>query len=144
MPGGDGDGLRMYSDALVPTGGCALDEVRDTALRDELRDHRGLPCAPGSIPREYFAAGFLTASESLGVVSSTQAAATPPGAPPGTQAPIRSVAAANKTGQWEGPGGWKEAFQDEIERVFVEFRSTKVAPASRRRRAFQSHGRDKD
>ena len=60
----------MYSDVLVSAGGCTFDEIRDAALRDELRDHHGLPCAPGSIAREYFAAGILTASESLGVVSS--------------------------------------------------------------------------
>ena len=33
--------------------------------------------------------------------------------------------------------------EDEIERVFVEFRSTKVVPASRRRKAIQDHGRGK-
>ena len=140
MPGGNGDGLRLYSVVLVPAGECAFDEVRDAALRDDLRIHQGLPCTPGSIPKEDFAADVLTASEPLGVVSSVQAATTPAGAPPGTQAPIRSVAAAKKTGQWEGPGGWKEAFEDEIERVF---RSTKVVPVSRRRKAIQSHGRGK-
>ena len=53
------------------------------------------------------------------------------------------MAAAKRTGQWKGPGGWREAFEDEIERVFVEFRSTKVVPASRRRTAIADHGRGK-
>lgn len=43
MPGGNGDGLLLYSDALVPTDECAFNEVRDAALRDKLRGHRGLP-----------------------------------------------------------------------------------------------------
>ena len=72
-----------------------------------------------------------------------KAAETKASAPPGAQAPTRSVAAAKRTGKWEDPGGWKEAFEDEIGRVFVEFRSTKVVPASRRRRAIQDHGRGK-
>ena len=63
--------------------------------------------------------------------------------PPGIQAPIRSVTAAKRTGQLEGPGGWKEAFEDEIERCFVEIRSTKVVPACRRRKAIADHGRGK-
>ena len=104
MPGGNGDGLQLYSDVHVPAGECAFGEVRDAALRDELRDHQGLPCAPGSIPKGPFAADVLSASKSLGVVSSVQAATTPAGVPPGTQAPIRSVAAVKRTGQWEGPG----------------------------------------
>ena len=79
MPGGDGDGLRLYSYVLVPANGCTFDEVRDAAFRDKLRDHRGLPCVPSSIPKEYFAPGALAASEPLVVVSPT---------PPGMQAPI--------------------------------------------------------
>ena len=59
------------------------------------------------------------------------------------QAPIRSVAAAKRTRQWEGPGGWKEAPGDEIERIFIEFRGIKVVPASRRRKSIAQHGRRK-
>ena len=59
------------------------------------------------------------------------------------QAPIRSVAAARKTGEWDGPGGWKEAAEDEIERVFVHFGSIKVVPATTRRDAIRKHGKGK-
>ena len=52
MPGGNGDGLRLYSDVLVPADECTSDEVRDATLRDELRDHQGLPCAPSSAPED--------------------------------------------------------------------------------------------
>ena len=55
-----------------------------------------------------------------------------PKAPPDLQAPIRSVAAARKTGEWDGPGGWWEAAKDEIERAFVHFGSTKAVPARAR------------
>ena len=59
------------------------------------------------------------------------------------QAPIRSVAAARKTGEWDGPGGWKEAAEDEIERVFVHFGSIKIVPATTRRDAIRKHGKGK-
>ena len=39
MPGGDGDGIRLYSDVPIPADECAFDEVRDATLRDELRNH---------------------------------------------------------------------------------------------------------
>ena len=52
VPGGNGDGLQLYSDVLVPADECTFDEVRDAALRDELRDHQGLPCAPSSAPED--------------------------------------------------------------------------------------------
>ena len=100
MPGGNGGRLQLYSDIPVLAGECAFDEVRDSALRDELRDDQGLPCAPSSIPKEHFAADVLTASESFGLVSSVKAATAQASAPPGIQAPIRSVAAAKRTGQW--------------------------------------------
>ena len=103
VPGGNGDGLQLYSDVLVPADECTFDEVRDAALRDELRDHQGLPCAPSSIPDEYFAPDVLTASESLGVVSTVQATTAQASALPGTQAPIRSVAAAKKDRSLGGP-----------------------------------------
>ena len=70
VPGGDGGGLRLYSDVLAPAGECAFGEVRDAALREEIRDHRGLPCAPSSTPEVYIAPDALAAIESLGVVSS--------------------------------------------------------------------------
>ena len=47
------------------------------------------------------------------------------------------------TGEWDRPGGWREAAEDEIERVFVHFGSTKVAPARVRRDAIKAHGRGK-
>ena len=50
IPGGNVDGLQLYSDVLVPAGECTIDEVRDAALRGPLRDHQGLPCAASSIP----------------------------------------------------------------------------------------------
>ena len=50
MPRWDEDGLRLYSDILVLAGECAFGEIRDAALRDELRDHRSPPCAPSSVP----------------------------------------------------------------------------------------------
>ena len=86
MPGGNWDGLQLYSDVLFPAGECTSDKVRDAALRDELRDHQGLSCAPSSIPKNYFAPDVLAASEFLGVVSSVQAAAGQASTPPGIQA----------------------------------------------------------
>ena len=77
----------------------------------------------------YFAPQALAESELLGMVAFVQAAPGPDPSPPGLQAPIRSVAATRRTGQWEGPGGWQEALEDKIERVFIEFGSTKVVPA---------------
>ena len=88
----------MYSGVLAHADECAFGEVRDAALRDELRDHRSLACGPSSIPKEYFAPDALTASEFLGVVSSVQAALGQTPTPPGMQTPFRSVAAAKKTG----------------------------------------------
>ena len=66
LPGGDGDGLRMYSDVLVPADECTFDEVREAALRDELRDHRGPTCAPSSAPKEHFAPHALAERSSSG------------------------------------------------------------------------------
>ena len=43
--------------------------------------------------------------------------APPPSLLPELQAPIRSLAAARRTGEWDGPGGWREALEDEIGRV---------------------------
>ena len=48
----------------------------------------------------------LAESELLGVVASVQAALGLGPSPPGLQAPIRSVAAAKRTGQWEGRPKW--------------------------------------
>ena len=46
MPGGDGDGLRLQSDVLIPAGECTSDDVRGAALRDELRaGTTEAPCA---------------------------------------------------------------------------------------------------
>ena len=59
--------------------------------------------------------------------------------PSGLQAPIRSVAAARRTG--EGPGGWQEVLEGETERAFIEFGSTKVVPARGRRELIAEHGR---
>ena len=103
MPGGDGGGLRLYSGVLVPDGECTFDEVRNAALRDELRDHRGLPCAPSS-----FAPQALADGELLGW--------SPPCRPRRAWAPRRSGSAGpypeRRTGQCEGPGGWKVALED--------------------------------
>ena len=41
------------------------------------------------------------------------------------------MAAARKTGEWDGLGGWREAVEDEIERAFVHFGSTKVSQLAR-------------
>ena len=49
-PDRDGDEPRLYSDAPVPADESAFEEVQSAALRDELCDQRGLPCAPGSDP----------------------------------------------------------------------------------------------
>ena len=94
-------------------------------------------------PKEYFAPHALAESELLGVVASVQAAPGPGPSPPGLQAPIRSVVATLRTGQWEGPGGWQEALEDEIERAFIEFRSTRAVSARGRREPIAEHGRGK-
>ena len=67
---------------------------------------------PATPPKEYFAPHALAESEHLGVVVSVQAAPGPGPSLPGLQAPIRSVVAARRTGQWKGPGGWQEALKD--------------------------------
>ena len=105
MAGGYGYGLWLYSDILAPADECTFDKFRDAALRDELRGRRGLLCAPGSTPEAHFAPYALTEVEHLGVVTSIQAAPSPGLPPAGLQTPIRSVAAARRTGQREGPGG---------------------------------------
>ena len=46
MPGGDGDGLRLYSNALVSAAECTFDEVPG-----ELRDRRGPRARPEAPPR---------------------------------------------------------------------------------------------
>ena len=81
------------------------------------------------MPSEYLAPHVLAEHEHLGVVASVQAAPGPGPSPPGLKAPIRSATSARRTGQWEGPVGWREALEDGIARVFVEFGSTKVVPA---------------
>ena len=65
-PEGDGDEFRLYSDVLVPAGECAFEETRSAAFRDELRDHLGQPCAPGSVLTGYFAPLVLAEHEHLG------------------------------------------------------------------------------
>ena len=68
--------------------------------------------------------------------------APPSKAPPELQAPIRSAAAARcRTGEWDGPGGWREAPEGEIGRAFVHFGITKVIPARTRSEAVKMHGR---
>ena len=42
-----------------------------------------------------------------------------------------------------GPGGWRGALEHEIECAFVHFGSTKVVPASTRRKIIEMHGRGK-
>ena len=106
---------------------CAFDEVRSAAVRDELRDHRGLPCAPGCVPKDYFAPPVLAELEHLGVVASAQMAPGPSPLPTGLQAPFRSVVAANRPGKWEETGVLQEAIEDKIARAFVKFGSTEVA-----------------
>jgi len=73
-----------------------------------------------------------------------QAASGPSPSTRGLQAPIRSVAAARRTGHLEGPGRWREAFEDETARVFIEFGSTRMVPARRRRELIGRYGRGKN
>ena len=127
----------------MPDDECTADEVRDAALRDESQNRRCLPCAPSSAPEEYFAPQTFAESEHLGVFNSVQAASGPGSSLPGLQAPIRSAAAARRTGQWEGTGGWQGALEDESLRFFVRFGSTRVVPAKRRRELIAEHGRGK-
>ena len=104
-PDGIRDGPRLYSDVLVPSDERTFGEVQGEPLRGELQEHRGLPCAPGSAPREYFAPHVLAEHGHLGVVASVQAAPGPSPSLLGLQAPISSVLATRRTRQWEGPGG---------------------------------------
>ena len=55
----------------------------------------------------------------------------------------RSVPVARRSGQWEGPGGWQEALESEVARVFVEFDSAEVVSARRRRGLIERHVRGK-
>ena len=77
MPDGDGEGLRLYSSAPVPADEFTFEEVLSAALQDELREHHSLPCAPGSVPKKYFAPRVLAEHEHLEVVASVQAAPGP-------------------------------------------------------------------
>ena len=139
MPGGDGDGLRLYSDVLIPAGEYVFDEARDAALRGRAPGPPRPPVRTQQHPQGVFSPGVLAASELLGVVSSVQAASGQVPMPPELQAPSPSVAAARRTGQWKGPGGWNEALEDLNERVFNEFRSTKVVPVRRRCELIAQH-----
>ena len=61
----------------------------------------------------------------------------------GAAGPIRGAAAARRTGKWEGPGGWREALEGKTTRFLVEFASTEVVPARRRRELIRRYGRGK-
>ena len=143
-PDGAGGGLRGYGDVLLPASLCLAAELRRAASLDELRDQDGKPRAPESLHASYFTEPALRESDDLGTAFTVGRGAGPtPKAPPELKAPIRSVAAARKTGEWGGLGGWREAAEDEIERVFVHFGSTKVVPARTRRDAIGMHGKGK-
>ena len=135
VPDGAGDGSRGYDL------GSAV-ELRRAAALDELRDKNGKPCAPESLHADYFAEPALRENDDFGTVFAVEKGQAPaPKAPPDLQAPTRSVAAARRTGEWDGPGDWREAAEDETERVFVQFGSTKVVPAYVRRDAIKMHGK---
>ena len=68
--------------------------------------------------RKFFAEPALREHVELGTVFSVAKGETAPLAtPPQLQAPVRSAAAARKTGEWGGPGGRREALEYEIERL---------------------------
>ena len=144
VPDGAGDGFRGYEDVLMPADLCSAVELRRAAALDELRDQDGKPCAPESLHANYFAEPALRENGKFGTVFMVGKGEVPtPKTPPDLQAPIRSLAAARKTGEWDGPGGWRGAAEDEIERVFVHFGSLKVVPARVRRGAIKTHGKGK-
>ena len=114
----------------MSAGLCSPVELRRAASLDELREQNGNPCALESLHANYFAEPARRESAELGTDFSVGKGEAPtPKAPPELQAPIRSVAAARRTGEWDGPGGLREAAEGEVERVFVHFCSTKVVPA---------------
>ena len=127
---------------LVAASTCTAVERRRTAALDELRDQDGKSCAPESLHASFFAEPALRENGEFGAVLAVRKGeAHTPRAPPELQAPRRSVAAARRTGEWDGPGGWREAFEDEIERAFVHLGSTKVVPARTRQDATGMHGK---
>ena len=144
VPDGAGDGFRGYEDVLMPADLCSAVELRRAAALEKLRGQDGKPFALESLHASYFADPALRENGEFGTVLTVgKGEASTPKAPPDLQAPIRSVAAAREPGEWDGPGGWREAAEDEIERVFVHFGSIKVVPASARRNAINEHGRGK-
>ena len=130
VPDGAGDGLRGIEDALIAARACTANELHRAEALDELRDQDGKHCLPGSPHASFFAEPALRENVELGTVFAVgKGEAAPPTPPPELQAPIRSAAAARRTSEWDGPGGWREALEDEIEFVFVHFGSTKVLSA---------------
>ena len=100
VPDGVGDVLRGYEDVLFGAHECMVDEVCRAATLDELRDQDQKQCVPGSPQAGYFTKPVLREHEVLGnVFTVSKGEAAPPAPPPELQAPIRSVAAARRTGE---------------------------------------------
>ena len=116
---------------LVAASTCTAVELRREVSLDEIRDQEGKPCAPKSLHARYFAKPALRENGEFGTVLAVGKGEAPtPRAPtPELHAPIRSVAAARRTGEWDGPGGWREALEGEIGRVFVLTARRPAAPA---------------
>ena len=130
VPDGAGDGLRGYEDVLVAASTCTAVELRRAAALDELSGQYWKPCAPDSLHASLFAEPALRENDEFGaVLMEGKGEAPTPRAPPELQTPIRGVAAARRTGEWDGPGGWREALEDEIERAFVHFGKHQGCPS---------------
>ena len=133
-PDGDGNGLRLYSD--VPLTSAILTRS-GASLRCELRDHRGLPACPAACPK--------STSRRMSWPSTSTWGWSPLCRPRRSQTPRHRGCRPRSGGwgSWEGPGEWRKALEDEFTRVFVEFGSTRVVPARRRREHIGRYGRGK-
>ena len=100
VPDGLGDEHRGYGSAPVSAGLCSAVELRRAASPDELRDRDGKPCVTGSLHASYFAEPALRQNGELGTaLTAGKGEAPTPNASLELQTPIRSVAAARRTGE---------------------------------------------
>ena len=162
--GGIGDGLSSFDDVYAPVSMCPAGDFWRAAMADELRDDRALPWRlvdpqltqlvydNGDMPN--FGVGDCgtilaqpwVGRDDLGRPADSGAGVAPakPGnMPAGIVAPLRSIAAARRTAEWGIPGGWREAAQAEIHRVFDHFKCIVYVPLTDRAEKIRKYGKTK-